>query len=829
MKYFETFYLDKEKDMIVDLYLEGERMMYTLRTPNHGTGNLITNLAKLCDLPVSYDENGLKVIRGDVPCYIDAYNRKMYIFRLGNTKTANIYPDGTIEMKAAVPAISKTLMSQTKDYRLGIEKTIIKSYILNDYKFRTDLHTHMNANLTPDLLIALGISHQIRYPLYYVRKLKLRCTPSQILMLETQRAEVARSMKDSPLKGKYLDRRINDNTFINFADLILGNIEDSAYNIARIRNSLAVMKDGQAVFTNLEKVYLYRYVFTKGIRADYDFDITDYGRIPDRDIVRALAQMEKDREHPVYRNNTLFQDKLLWIARSYRSHGIKYVEISDTSLVKPDAAPEVLSRIHRVMPSVTEDTGVTLRFLASLRRIPLTIVRDSVAPSDYSAWLKTIRAVASDPYVAGSDIVGEEINDIRQLAPVISELTAIADSEPSFVIRIHAGENDSLRDNVANSILLVKESLRPGQRMPHVRIGHGLYTASLRSEKGKKLVELLKQTHTVLEFQISSNVRLNNLNNLKDHPLRQYLKAGIYCVQGTDGGALYGTDSMDEQLSLEKLLSLSPEEIMKIRDTEERIMADSMEAFRDKTERFDRECGSGDVRGFYERKISRISGEGSVSTQSAPMRDARNALAPLVREVPRDKAPIVIAGGSFNSDNHRTRMGAEGKKLIDDLLNLCDPAEVCFIVGHGFKAYEKYLMDRNTRGFEIYAFVPAALTEKQAAFYSKQPVFMRPAIETAGMGIYKSVAYEIFKQRESVLIALDGNSPAANMIQEANNAKYRCSIYVDRRARDLKVKASSLQGYLTEFDHADEVLDDILNDAVTSAKRNREYVHDSGL
>ena len=97
------------------------------------------------------------------------------------------------------------------------------------------------------------------------------------------------------------------------------------------------------------------------------------------------------------------------------------------------------------------------------------------------------------------------------------------------------------------------------------------------------------------------------------------------------------------------------------------------------------------------------------------------------------------------------------------------------------------------------------------------------------MGIYKSVAYEIFKQRESVLIALDGNSPAANMIQEANNAKYRCSIYVDRRARDLKVKASSLQGYLTEFDHADEVLDDILNDAVTSAKRNREYVHDSGL
>lgn len=829
MKYFETFYLDKEKDMIVDLYTEGEKMTYTLRTPNHGTGNLITNLAKLCDLPVSNDENGLKIIRGEVPCYIDAYNRKVYIFRLGNTKTANIYPDGTIEMKASVPAISKTLMSQTKDYRLGIEKTVIKSYILNENKFRTDLHTHMNANLRPDILIALGIRHQIRYPLYYVRKLKLRCTPSQTAMLEAQRAEVARSMKDSPLRGKYLDRRINDNTFINFADLILGNLEDSAYNIARIRNSLAVMKDGQAVFTNLEKVYLYRYVFTKGIRAAYDYDISGYESIPDKDIVAALAQMEKDRQHPVYTHNNMFEDKLLWIARSYRAQGIRYVEISDTSLVKPDTALQVLEQIHRVMPSVMEETGVMLRFLASLRRIPLTIVRDSVAPADYSGWLRTIRAVASDPYVAGSDIVGEEINDIRQLAPVIKELVSIAREEPSFVIRIHAGENDSLRDNVANSILLVKESLSDGQSMPHVRLGHGLYTASLRSEKGKKLIELLKETHTVLEFQISSNVRLNNLNNLKDHPLKQYLKAGILCVQGTDGGALYGTDSMDEQLSLEKLLSPSAEDIGKIRHTEQRIMEESRKAFDEKMHRFSSAVGTQSVKSYYEAKIVRIGHEGTVSTESSPVTEARTALARMVREVPRDRTPIVIAGGSFNSDNHITRMNDEGKKLIDRLLSSCDPDEVCFVIGHGMRAYEKYLIDHNAGKFEIYAFVPAALTDAQIARYRRQPIYIRPAIESANMGIYKSVAYEIFKQRESVLIALDGNSPAANMIQEANNAKYRCSIFVDRRAKDLKVKAASLHGYLTEFGFAEDVIDDIIAEARNSAKRNREYIHDRNI
>ena len=33
---------------------------------------------------------------------------------------------------------------------------MVKTYILRECKFRTDLHTHMNANLDPETLIALG-------------------------------------------------------------------------------------------------------------------------------------------------------------------------------------------------------------------------------------------------------------------------------------------------------------------------------------------------------------------------------------------------------------------------------------------------------------------------------------------------------------------------------------------------------------------------------------------------------------------------------------------------------------------------------------------------
>ena len=99
--WFQRFYLDKEKDVIVNLYRErGGIMRFVLSTPNHGTGNLIRNLAALCGLPLSEGSDGLLVIRGTVPSYIDGYNRQLYIFRLGDTKVANIYPDGRVEIKA---------------------------------------------------------------------------------------------------------------------------------------------------------------------------------------------------------------------------------------------------------------------------------------------------------------------------------------------------------------------------------------------------------------------------------------------------------------------------------------------------------------------------------------------------------------------------------------------------------------------------------------------------------------------------------------------------------------------------------------------------------
>jgi hypothetical protein len=796
MKTFGQFYLDKEKDIIVDLFMEGEDLSYQLRTPNHATGNLITNLARLCALPLEFDENGLKVVRGRVPCYIDDANRSVYILRLGDTKVANIYPDGTIERKASIPAIAKTLMSQTKDYRLGTWETLVKTYIPRDYKFRTDLHTHMNANLDPDILIALGIFHQIRYPLYYVKKLGLRCTPAQKALLEERRAVTKKAFADSPLQGKYLTRRIDDNTFINFADFILADPGNAAFNIPKIRASLSILKDGQAVFSNLEKVYLYRYVFTKGRPDDGPVDLEKYGPVPDREIASALAQMKKDRRDPVYGSFSLFQNKLLWIARGCRSRGILYIEISDTGLVKPDQAPSLLDQVHRAMPAIRKETGVVIRLLASFRRIPLTIVRDRVEPRKVvQDQVRTLRAIACDPYVAGSDIIGEEINDIRELRPLIRELTAIAGMVPGFLIRIHAGENDSLRDNVAWSLRLVKESLSPGQPMPPMRIGHGLYTANLSSEKGRQLMRDLKEAGVVLEFQLTSNVRLNNLSVLAHHPLRQYLAEGIACVQGTDGGALYGTDSIDEQLALERLLGLSAEEMTSMRRAEDRVLQESLDAFKGKEAAFAGLCPPDRVLPFFEERIRLEPVPDSDLMIGRGRLESEICLAGRVRPLPEDRVPVILLGGSFNTDHRATRMQEGMKELLSRILKGADPEKVFFVTGHRMLAYEQELASLSQGRFELFSIVPTELTQAEVSRLKKSGAEIRISIESTGMGLYKSFSYEIFKRRPSVVIALDGNSAGANVIQEARNGKRKARIFVSRHAGTLYSKAQTLQGY----------------------------------
>lgn len=821
------FYMDKEKDIVVELYRGKvpDELTYIIRTPNHKSGNLISNLARISGLEYERDpENGLKIIKGVIPASINADNEDVYIFRLAGMKIANIY-ENRIEVKAKIPAISKTLMSQTKDYKFDIKKTIVKSYIFKKSKFKTDLHTHMNANLTPDVLIALGIVHQVKYPLYYIKKLNLKMSKKQEKNVMKSRKLVEEEYKDCGLEGKYLTRKIDDNTFINFADFILNNLENAEENISKIRTSLALLKDGQSVFTNLEKVYVYRYVFCKAKFSDEKIKLTSkkVEAIPENDIVSYVKKILEDKKPgSPYENNSLRQDKYLWIAREYQKQHISYVEIADTDLTKAgEPAIKLLEEVHEIMPKIEEETGVAIRLLVGLRRIPLTIIRDQKNSSNYLREnIDVLKAVAKSPYVVGSDFIGEEINDITELKPAIQELVQYAVTEDEgFTIRIHAGENDCLRDNVAKSIACIKESLKPGQKMPGFRLGHGLYTADLNSEEGKALMQEMVDTNATLEFQLTSNVRLNNLTDIERHPLKQYLAGGIRCVQGTDGCGFYGSDTIDEQLALHNLLGLDDDDFEKMRKVEDEIIENRTKYFEEKSKKFEKFLAGRTLREAIlelEEKNIEASKDNKVELRISDKIDSESKLKGKIKKLPENKIPIIIAGGSFNAKNRETVLDENGRNTIRKLVENLNDEKVYFVVGHKVNGYEKAILDASkelNKKFEINAIVPKEVSAEEVDNLLKEDINgVRISTEREEMGIYKSFNYEIFERRNSIVVAFDGNSPVSNLVQEAKNGKGKAKIYVNSDVEALKDKANSLGGYVKEFKIKDDLAEKILTD-----------------
>ena len=824
-KLFNKFYLDKEKDIIVNLYQTSQdEITYILETPNHKKGTLITNLAKICHLETEKNENDMKIIKGKMQAMINEENKEVYIFRLGGIKVANIY-NNKIEIKAQIPAISKTLMSQTKKYKLPIGKTFVKTYILKQNKFRTDLHTHMNAILTPDCLIALGIKHQIKYPLYYIKKLNLKMSKKQEEEIIKQRKEVEKQFENSQLTGKYLTRKIDDNTFINFADFILNNLEDAEKNIEKIRVSLSILKDGQAVFTNLEKCYIYRYVFAKGTPSKNKIELTEemINKIPEKDIKEIVIKMLQDNnsESP-YKNNVIRQDKLLWIAREYQKQGIKYVEITDTDLVKLGMpAIKLLEEIHEILPKIEEETGVKIRFLAGIRRIVLTIIKDQITSDKYLREnLCVLKAVAKDPYVVGSDFIGEEINDIEDLKPAIKQIVQdIAYYDKGFTVRIHAGENDSLKDNVEKSIKCVEESLRPGQEMPRIRIGHGLYSKDPNTEEGKALIDKMKQTNTIIEFQLTSNIRLNNLSTLENHPIKRFLKNGVKCVQGTDGNGFYGTNTFDEQLALRNLLGVTDSEFEQMREVEDKLIQENDIYFKEKSERFKKFLNGRSIREAIleqeDKELEKIKDEeGDLRITSTV--ESEKVLKYKIKELPIDKIPVIIAGGSFNKKGRTTNINEKGKKIIESLIKQLDTQKVYFVIGHKLEGYEKEIVDASKKyqkKFEIDAIIPKMVNEQvKEKLEDKEITGVRISTESEELGIYKSFNYEIFERRKAIVIAFDGNSPVSNLVQEAKNGKGKSKIYVNQENEFLKEKVNSLEGYVVPFGLDDNIVEKILND-----------------
>ena len=820
---FTKFYLDKEKDIVVKLFKseEPDELIYVLETPNHHTGNLITNLAKVANVETIKDENDMKVITGILQACINDDGEEVYIFRLGGIKIANIYPDGRIERKAKIPAIVKLLMAQTKDYKLPVEKTIVKSYILKKSKFRTDLHTHLNQILQPDLLIALGIKHQIGYSLYYIKKLGIKVTAKQEKELLKKRKEIEKKYKHSELEGKKLERKINDETLINMADLILNNLENAEENIVKIRNSLVLLKDGQAVFTNLEKTILYRYAIIRGKQVPdeekVELSLDKIEKIEDNDIRQTLKEMKEDMEseNSPYKNNTLYQDKLLWIAREYQKQGIKYVEIANSTLAKKGSAGiQNLVEMHEIMPEIEKETGVSIRYLAAASRTLFT-------PEQVKECPAVIKAVSRSPYVVGMDLIGEEINNVTDFSDLIGEIIKYAIYEDDgYTIRLHAGETDAFKDNIEKALDCIKICLPNGEKAPQIRLGHGLYVPDLDTREGKRIINKMKDLDVILEFQLSSNVRLNNLTNLNNHPMKKYLATGVKCVQGTDGCGFYGIDTIDEQIALRNLLDIKDTDFAKMRKVEDEILAKRKVYFEEKSNKFEQFLDGRTIEEALKEEQEKLLKEidlNEINTKTSNRLNSYNVFKEKIVNLPQDKTPIIIAGGSFNSKGRVTMPNEAIKKSLKELLEKVDNKNTYILIGHKMQGYERAVLDISkelNKKFDVTAVVPKYVSEdiKENLDSSQDLSGIYVSPDPSELGIYKSFNYEIFERRNSVVVAFDGNSPVSNLIQEAKNGKGKAKIYVNSDVDVLKEKAKSLDGYVRLFNTSENLAKEILED-----------------
>lgn len=132
--------------------------------------------------------------------------------------------------------------------------------------------------------------------------------------------------------------------------------------------------------------------------------------------------------------------------------------------------------------------------------------------------------------VNGFDVIGEEDagNSNAFYAPVLT-------SEPRLPLFLHGGESLSLADTN------VREALELGAR----RISHGINLGLFPG-----LEYQLRRANVTMEVCPISNQALRYIPDLRDHPARGWLSRGLQAVLGSDDPAIFGSNSLSDDVAL---------------------------------------------------------------------------------------------------------------------------------------------------------------------------------------------------------------------------------------------------------------------------------------
>jgi ADP-ribose pyrophosphatase YjhB (NUDIX family) len=263
---------------------------------------------------------------------------------------------------------------------------------------------------------------------------------------------------------------------------------------------------------------------------------------------------------PLTRNPALFVPQLWRIAERAAEIGVRYLELSLSSILEP----ALLTQAHVALPAIEAQLGVGIRFLVALSR------------HDDLEWdldvLHRMEACLGSRAIVGVDFMGHETNSTRAFLPHLQTAAAFARQRDGWVVRVHAGENPAFPENVREAVAALRPLVQ--DHGLELRIGHGLY--GVDDETLADVAALSSAVRpgggcAVFEFNLTSNLALNNIRTTFDVQLRRVLAAGVDVVLGTDGQGLYRTHVQDE-VQAARATGLVDHDIERIAATEHRLL-----------------------------------------------------------------------------------------------------------------------------------------------------------------------------------------------------------------------------------------------------------------
>lgn len=198
--------------------------------------------------------------------------------------------------------------------------------------------------------------------------------------------------------------------------------------------------------------------------------------------------------------------------------GVRYVEFTES------ISPEDLPQYEQLAERLAKKYGLIVRFNVAFFRTR------SVASQNEA--VKLMLQKLDSPLITGIDLLANELH-----APALETgqavygpvLAANAVDGKRWHRTMHAGEHGDVR-NPRDALLLGAE-----------RLGHGV-----RLVENPVVMQYAANTHVPIEINLTSNVKLRAISDIRTHPYLTYLRLGMPVSLSTDDEGIFEIDMNDD-------------------------------------------------------------------------------------------------------------------------------------------------------------------------------------------------------------------------------------------------------------------------------------------